>query len=93
MARVRGLMVLLSLALVWLPQIGSMGDLLTVASVVAVGVAILLIWQPADPAPVVRVRARVLRERARRSAFLRTRDPDADGRVRPRAPGWGLAAV
>ena len=62
-----------------------------VASVVAV-VAILLIWQPSVPAPVIRVRARVLRERALRSAFLRTRDPDADGRVRARAPGQGLAA-
>ena len=89
----RGLLVLLSLALVWMPSVGSLGDVLTVASVVAVSVAILLIWQPSVPAPVVRVRARVLRERARRSAFLRTRDPDADGRVRPRAPGRELAAV
>ena len=92
MARVRWLVVWLSLALVWLPGVGSPADLLTVASVVAVGVAILLVWQPSVPAPVVRARARVLRERARRSAFLRTRDPDADGRVRARAPGQGLAA-
>ena len=91
MAVVRGLLMLLSLAVVWLPSAGGPGDLLTVASVVAV-VAILLIWQPSVPAPVIRVRARVLRERALRSAFLRTRDPDADGRVRARAPGQGLAA-
>jgi len=93
MARVRGLLVLLSLAALWLPTVGGPGDLLTVASVVAVGVAILLIWQPSVPAPVIRVRARVMRERALRSAFLRTRDPDADGRVRPRAPGRGPVAV
>ena len=92
-AYVRGLLGLLSLAALAFLSVGSVGDLLVVASVVAVSVAILLIWQPSVPAPVVRVRARVLRERARRSAFLRTRDPDADGRVRPRAPGRELAAV
>ena len=93
MAQVRGLLVLLSLAAVGFLNVGSPGDLLTVATVVAVGVAILLIWQPSVPATVVRVRARVMRERALRAAFLRTRDPDADGRVRPRAPGWGPVAT
>jgi hypothetical protein len=95
--RVRLLLVWLSLVLVWLPSVGavgSLGDVLTVASVVAVGVVVVLIGLPrAVPAPGIRVRARVLRERALRSAFLRTRDPDADGRVRPRAPGRELVAA
>lgn len=33
-----------------------------------------------------------IRERARRTAFLPQRDPDASGRPRPRAPGRRLVA-
>lgn len=39
--------------------------------------------------PVARVRT-ALRDRARRTAFLPQRDPDAPGRRRPRAPGAPL---
>jgi hypothetical protein len=64
---------------------GSPVELVTLA---AVAVLVLTVVRLAEPsAPSVRARARVLRECARRSAFLRSRDPDADGRVRPRAPG------
>ncbi len=38
------------------------------------------------PVPPGRVRT-ALRDRQRRTAFLRQRDPDASGRPRPRAPG------
>ncbi|WP_226962628.1 MULTISPECIES: DUF6412 domain-containing protein [unclassified Streptomyces] len=40
----------------------------------------------APPVPPTRVRT-ALRDRARRTAFLPQRDPDARGRRRPRAPG------
>jgi hypothetical protein len=42
--------------------------------------------------PVIR-RARALRERSKRTAFLRQRDPDAAGRTRPRAPSAAPAAA
>ena len=42
--------------------------------------------------PLVR-RARALREKSWRAAFLRQRDPDAAGRTRPRAPSAALAAA
>lgn len=80
-----GLLVVLALAGVW--AVGNPAELLTFVAVVAV--AVLVVWQRSERlAPVVGVRARSLRERAERSAFLRTRDPDAAGRIRPRAPGW-----
>ncbi|MEU8762105.1 DUF6412 domain-containing protein [Streptomyces sp. NPDC048659] len=41
------------------------------------------------PVPPTRVRT-ALRDRARRTAFLPQRDPDASGRRRPRAPGRPL---
>ncbi|MEV6328356.1 DUF6412 domain-containing protein [Streptomyces sp. NPDC051909] len=41
------------------------------------------------PVPPTRVRT-ALRDRARRTAFLPQRDPDAAGRRRPRAPGRPL---
>ena len=47
----------------------------------------------ADPATSpTRARAIALRERARKTAFLRLRDPDAPGRTRSRAPGLATAA-
>jgi hypothetical protein len=80
-----GLLVVLALAGVW--AVGNPAELLTFVAVVAV--AVLVVWpRPERLAPVVGARARSLRERAERSAFLRTRDPDAAGRIRPRAPGW-----
>jgi uncharacterized protein DUF6412 len=42
--------------------------------------------------PVIR-RARALREKSWRTAFLRQRDPDAAGRTRPRAPSAAPAAA
>lgn len=91
MPRSQLLLALLALLTVWLPVVGSPTELLTAAAMVAV---LLLIWQlPDRSAPSIRVRGATLRERAERLAFLRTRDPDADGRVRPRAPGQGLAAA
>jgi hypothetical protein len=41
----------------------------------------------------VHVWAVSLRDRARHTAFLRLRDPDAAGRTRPRAPSAALAAA
>jgi Family of unknown function (DUF6412) len=38
-------------------------------------------------------RARALREKSWRAAFLRQRDPDAAGRTRPRAPSAAPAAA
>lgn len=42
--------------------------------------------------PPTRVRT-AIRDRARRTAFLPQRDPDAPGRRRPRAPGHALTAT
>ncbi|MFI8320818.1 DUF6412 domain-containing protein [Streptomyces sp. NPDC085529] len=42
---------------------------------------------PAAPSALIRT---ALRDRARRTAFLPQRDPDAAGRRRPRAPGQPL---
>jgi hypothetical protein len=42
--------------------------------------------------PLIR-RARTLREKSWRAAFLRQRDPDAAGRARPRAPSAAPAAA
>ncbi len=82
------LLALLALVLAWLPAVGGPAELLAAAALVAV---LLLIRQPSDgSAP--RIRSLSLRSRAERLAFLRTRDPDADGRVRPRAPGQRVAA-
>ncbi|MEV6305234.1 DUF6412 domain-containing protein [Actinoplanes sp. NPDC051861] len=39
------------------------------------------------------VSRRILRERARRTGIPRYRDPDADGRTRPRGPTAALAAA
>ena len=68
-----------------------------IATVAVAGVLLtLLISQPIDADPLrstVRVRAIALRERARHSAHLRLRDPDASGRTRPRAPGLATAAA
>lgn len=56
----------------------------------ATSVVCALIGAPAvPPVPPTRVRT-ALRDRARRTAFLPQRDPDASGRPRPRAPGRSL---
>ncbi|MCP2165005.1 DUF6412 domain-containing protein [Goodfellowiella coeruleoviolacea] len=70
------------------------GGLLAVASLVAAaGVVVVLVVCHAHAGRLdvasspIRTRAQALRERSRRAAFLRLRDPDAAGRSRPRAPG------
>jgi hypothetical protein len=81
---------LLSLLLGTLPTPAGLFGLATVA--VAGVVLVLLVSQArgVDEDSVrsaIRVRAIALRERARHTAHLRLRDPDAPGRTRPRAPG------
>ncbi|MEV4377479.1 DUF6412 domain-containing protein [Streptosporangium amethystogenes] len=69
------------------------GGVLTATAVVGLGV-LLLAWA-LRPAPVTSgARARSplsRRDRARRTMFVRQRDPDAAGRSRPRAPSAGPA--
>lgn len=71
--------------------LGALATALTAGLAVALVVAVVL---PArlETAPVL-VRTLSLRERAKLTVFLRLRDPDAPGRTRPRAPGFGSAAA
>jgi hypothetical protein len=55
----------------------------------ALAVCALLTARSAPAVPPTRVRT-AIRDRARRTAFLSQRDPDASGRPRPRAPGTAL---
>jgi len=55
----------------------------------ALAVCALLTARSAPAVPPTRVRT-AIRDRARRTAFLPQRDPDASGRPRPRAPGTTL---
>lgn len=95
MPHLRALLALLAIVAVALPSVAGPADLLTIATALGASVVILLlVWQPPHrSAPLARSRTRTLRDRAQRLAFLRTRDPDADGRVRPRAPGQCSAAA
>lgn len=63
---------------------GTLAVLLLAATVLAV--------RDVAAAP-VHVRRIALLERARRAAFLRLRDPDAEGHARPRAPSAAPAAA
>ncbi|MFF7811228.1 DUF6412 domain-containing protein [Streptomyces roseolus] len=66
---------------------GSVGSAVVLAvSAVACG---FLAVRTAPAVPPTRIRT-ALRDRARRTAFLPQRDPDAAGRRRPRAPGLPL---
>ncbi|MFR9797435.1 DUF6412 domain-containing protein [Streptomyces sp. MS06] len=58
----------------------------TAAAGSALVVCVLLSARCVPAVPPTRVRT-AIRERARRTAFLPQRDPDAPGRRRPRAPG------
>ncbi|WP_370947355.1 DUF6412 domain-containing protein [Amycolatopsis sp. cg5] len=75
------------------PALTSPGALLAFASVLAASLLVVLLVSHAHGGELtlwsspVRGRATALRERSRRAAFLRLRDPDARGRRRPRAPG------
>ena len=62
------------------------------AAVLALLTSVAGVSRTAAALPVVR-RARALREKSWRAAFLRQRDPDAAGRTRPRAPSAAPAAA
>ncbi|MEC3979317.1 DUF6412 domain-containing protein [Amycolatopsis sp. H20-H5] len=76
---------------------GTLDPLVLVTALTGSFALLLIVWtvsltiEPASsPA---RVRAIALRERARRTAFLRLRDPGAAGNARPRAPSAASAAA
>ena len=75
---------------------GSLSTAVALAATAAAGSALVvcsLITARCAPAvPPTRVRT-AIRDRARRTAFLPQRDPDAPGRRRPRAPGHALATT
>ncbi|MEU9054180.1 DUF6412 domain-containing protein [Streptomyces sp. NPDC048384] len=75
---------------------GSLSATVALAATAAAGSAFavcsLLASRAAPAVPPTRVRT-AIRDRARRTAFLPQRDPDASGRPRPRAPGHALPAT
>lgn len=75
---------------------GSLSATVALAATAAAGSAFaacsLLVARCAPAVPPTRVRT-AIRDRARRTAFLPQRDPDAKGRTRPRAPGHVLLAT
>lgn len=87
---------LLLLLPVFLLDTGTLSATVTLAATAAAGSALvlcaLLTARSAPAVPPTRVRT-ALRDRARRTAFLPQRDPDAPGRRRPRAPGRALPAT
>ncbi len=62
------------------------------AAVLALFTSVAGVSRTAAALPLLR-RARALREKSWRAAFLRQRDPDAAGRTRPRAPSAAQAAA
>ncbi|MFE5793615.1 DUF6412 domain-containing protein [Streptomyces sp. NPDC056503] len=84
------LSVLLALAIAFAGSVVSYGSL-GAAVVLAVSTVLCALvgvrTAPAVPPTLIRT---ALRDRARRTAFLPQRDPDAAGRSRPRAPGRSL---
>jgi hypothetical protein len=62
------------------------------AAVLALLTSVASVSRTAAALPLIR-RARALREKSWRAAFLRQRDPDAAGRIRPRAPTAAQAAA
>jgi hypothetical protein len=62
------------------------------AAVLALLTSVAGVSRTAAALPLIR-RARALREKSWRAAFLRQRDPDAAGRARPRAPSAAPAAA
>ncbi|MGW5371108.1 DUF6412 domain-containing protein [Streptomyces sp. NPDC004009] len=75
---------------------GGLSAAVALAATAAAGSAFaacsLLAARCAPAVPPHRVRT-AIRDRARRTAFLPQRDPDAPGRRRPRAPGHALATI
>jgi hypothetical protein len=62
------------------------------AAVLALLISVASLSRTTAALPMIR-RASALREKSRRAAFLRQRDPDAAGRPRPRAPSAAPAAA
>ena len=94
---VRPAAVLLLLILqVALLDTGTLTATVALAATAAAGSALaacaLVAARCAPAVPPTRVRT-AIRDRARRTAFLPQRDPDARGRTRPRAPGFALPAT
>ncbi|MFI8227334.1 DUF6412 domain-containing protein [Streptomyces sp. NPDC085900] len=75
---------------------GTLATTVALAATAAAGSALaacaLVAARCAPAVPPTRVRT-AIRDRARRTAFLPQRDPDARGRTRPRAPGHALPAT
>ncbi|MFD9462583.1 DUF6412 domain-containing protein [Streptomyces sp. NPDC060027] len=94
-ARPAGVLLLLLLEVALLDT-GSLTATVALAATAAAGSAFaacsLIVSRCAPPVPPTRVRT-AIRDRARRTAFLPQRDPDASGRPRPRAPGHALPAT
>ncbi|MFE9605756.1 DUF6412 domain-containing protein [Streptomyces hokutonensis] len=91
MVRDRAAVLLLVLLLpLMLADTGSLPAVVALAATgAALAVCTLLAARSAPAVPPTRVRT-AIRDRARRTAFLPQRDPDASGRPRPRAPGSTL---
>ncbi|MFJ3302619.1 DUF6412 domain-containing protein [Streptomyces sp. NPDC086549] len=87
------LILLLQVALL---DTGTLSTTVALAATAAAGSALLacslVAARCAPSVPPTRVRT-AIRDRARRTAFLPQRDPDASGRQRPRAPGHALPAT
>ncbi|GAA2886493.1 DUF6412 domain-containing protein [Streptomyces mexicanus] len=87
------LLLILQLALL---DSGSLAATVALAATAAAQAALvtcaLFAARHAPAVPPTRVRT-AIRDRARRTAFLPQRDPDAPGRRRPRAPGRALPAT
>ena len=72
---------------------GGLATVLTAGFAAALVVAVVLQVRLGVEATPTAIRTLSLRERAKLTVFLRLRDPDARGRTRPRAPGFGSAAA
>ncbi|MFI9825440.1 DUF6412 domain-containing protein [Streptomyces sp. NPDC052013] len=94
--RLAVLLPLVQILLLCLLDAGGLSASVALAATAAAGAALLACaLVAARCAPVVapqRVRT-AIRERDRRTAFLPQRDPDAKGRIRPRAPGLVASAT
>ncbi|MFC8516723.1 DUF6412 domain-containing protein [Streptomyces sp. NPDC057257] len=90
------LLLLLQLALLDTGTLTAAGTLTATVALAAAGSALaacaLVAARCAPAVPRTRIRT-AIRDRARRTAFLPQRDPDARGRTRPRAPGRALPAT
>ncbi|MFE9772965.1 DUF6412 domain-containing protein [Streptomyces sp. NPDC005931] len=87
---------LFQVVLLVLLDAGGLSATVALAATAAAGTALvtcaLVLARCAPAVPPTRVRT-AIRDRDRRTAFLPQRDPDAKGRIRPRAPGHALPAI